>query len=63
MNDFQANVTIYDDPQSLVVEESQSFVDFELWMDSQLEQLVARWVHTAAPNASLPRIKSPFGKR
>jgi hypothetical protein len=37
---------------TLVVEESQSFDVFDQWMDLQLEQLVARWIHTAAPNAS-----------
>ncbi len=37
---------------ALVVEGSQSFDVFDQWMDSQLEQLVARWIHTAAPNAS-----------
>jgi hypothetical protein len=63
MNDFQGNPTTTEDTLSLVVEESQSFVDFEQWMDEQLERLVAQWVHTAAPNAALPRIKSPFGKR
>ncbi len=25
---------------------------FELWMDSELEALTARWIHLAAPNAS-----------
>jgi hypothetical protein len=29
----------------------RSFADFDHWMDGQLEQLVARWIHTAAPNA------------
>jgi hypothetical protein len=29
----------------------QSFADFDRWMDGQLEALVARWIHTAAPNA------------
>jgi hypothetical protein len=24
---------------------------FDLWMDRELEKLVARWVHLAAPNA------------
>lgn len=63
MNDFQSTPQTAEDNMSLVVEESQSFVDFEQWMDEQLERLVAQWVHTAAPNAALPRIKTPFGKR
>jgi hypothetical protein len=29
----------------------KSFADFDHWMDGQLEELVARWIHTAAPNA------------
>jgi len=36
----------------LVVAESKSFTDFGLWMDAELDRLVARWIHTAAPNAS-----------
>jgi hypothetical protein len=39
------------DETTLVVAESKSFVDFDQWMDCQLEQLVAQWIHTAAPNA------------
>ena len=31
-----------------------SYEVFGLWMDSELEKLVARWVHLAAPNASRP---------
>jgi hypothetical protein len=27
------------------------YVRFTLWMDGQLQKLVARWAHTAAPNA------------
>ena len=37
---------------ALVVEESKSFAEFDHAMDEQLERLVARWIHTAAPNAS-----------
>jgi hypothetical protein len=33
-------------------------------MDAQLEQLVARWIHTAAPNASrIVRIQQQFGRQ
>lgn len=31
--------------------EEQTFPVFDLWMDVQLEKLVAQWIHTAAPNA------------
>lgn len=27
------------------------YVEFSRWMDGELEKLVARWVHTAAPQA------------
>jgi hypothetical protein len=27
---------------------------FGLWMDGELDKLVARWIHLAAPNASRP---------
>lgn len=40
-----------DEDATLVALESRSFQDFELWMDAELERLVARWIHAAAPNA------------
>jgi hypothetical protein len=39
------------DDATLVVAASESFVAFDEWMDVQLAQLVAKWAHTAAPNA------------
>ena len=39
------------DEPVMVVAESETFVAFDLWMDGQLADLVARWEHTAAPNA------------
>ncbi len=30
----------------------ESFAAFDQWMDEQLEELVATWIHSAAPNAS-----------
>ncbi len=48
---------------TIVVAETQSFVAFDQWMDAQLDQLVAQWIHTAAPNASRPdRIGLRFGR-
>ncbi len=41
-----------DEDAALVALESQPFQDFEVWMDAELERLVARWVHAAAPNAA-----------
>ncbi len=45
-------LTSRDDEPTMVIVESQGFVHFDQWMDGQLDELVARWVHTAAPNAS-----------
>jgi hypothetical protein len=38
----------------LIVAESKSFAAFDRGIDDQLKQLVARWIHTAAPNATRP---------
>jgi hypothetical protein len=35
----------------LVCVESPSFMQFDHWMDGQLEWLVHRWAHAAAPQA------------
>ncbi len=32
--------------------QEQALADFGHWLDGELEQLVAKWVHLAAPNAS-----------
>lgn len=32
--------------------EEQALEHFGLWLDGELETLVARWIHLAAPNAS-----------
>jgi hypothetical protein len=29
----------------------ESYAQFDRWLDDELEKLVARWAHTAAPNA------------
>jgi len=31
---------------------ARSYREFSRWMDRELAKLVARWAHTAAPNAS-----------
>ncbi len=36
----------------------ESFATFDLWMDKQLDELVARWIHTAAPNAERASFKA-----
>ena len=35
----------------------RSYVQFSRWMDRELEHLVARWSHAAAPNVSRMRRK------
>ncbi len=49
---------------TLVVVESQSFAAFDRAMDDQLAKLVAKWIHTAAPNASRPSeaARKKFGR-
>jgi len=42
----------------------ESFATFDRWMDEQLDELVARWIHTAAPNAERASLKAgrSFGR-
>ncbi len=37
---------------AMVLAESPSYQEFDQWMDLALESLVARWIHSAAPNAN-----------
>jgi hypothetical protein len=47
----------------LVVAELKSFAAFDRSMDEQLAQLVALWIHTAAPNASRgEQVRRRFGR-
>ena len=51
------------DRDTLVVAESKSFVAFDQWMDEQLVNLVAKWIHTAAPNANrFELMRQRFGR-
>ena len=43
------------------VTQEPNYEAFGLWMDSELDKLVARWIHLAAPNASRP-FRRRFGK-
>ena len=36
----------------LTAAEELALVEFGDWMDGELDRLVARWIHLAAPNAS-----------
>ena len=59
----QRPVVSNDESTTLLVAETETFVAFDLWMDAQLEQLVAQWIHTAAPNASrLAVMSNRFGR-
>lgn len=44
-----------EDPATRAAQAVQSYAAFDRWMDAQLDELVSRWIHTAAPNASRPR--------
>jgi hypothetical protein len=47
--------------QTTALQEPDYEETFGLWMDAELEKLVARWVHLAAPNASRS-LRRSFGK-
>ena len=51
-NDFPPQAAVGSADATMVIVESKPFLAFDNWMDEQLEILVARWIHTAAPNAS-----------
>ena len=46
-----------DEDATLAVVESASYQVFDQWMDVELERLVARWIHAAAPNANRRSLK------
>jgi hypothetical protein len=47
-------VSNHDDRLGLPTDDQSVYASFDIWMDEQLQQLVARWAHLAAPNASRP---------
>jgi hypothetical protein len=47
--------------QATAIQEPDYEETFGLWMDAELEKLVARWIHLAAPNASRS-LRRTFGK-
>jgi hypothetical protein len=52
-----------DDKIDWAVLETQSFIDFDRWMDGELDRLVAQWAHMAAPNAQrFDRTARRFGR-
>ncbi len=54
VHDFPPGARARDDEASRAAQAVRSYAAFERWMDTQLEELVSRWIHTAAPNASRP---------
>ncbi len=49
---FSSGSTSRREDPAIVAAELKCFADFDRWMDEQLAQLVALWIHTAAPNAN-----------
>ena len=47
----------------LLVVSGTAFQTFDAWIDSQLDDLVGRWIHTAAPAAALIRRVVPEATR
>lgn len=50
-------------PEDVRLAEPQTLAEFDIWMDDQLESLVARWIHTAAPNAGRSAILRGVGRK
>lgn len=49
------------DPQQ-ICQDLESYAAFDRWMDEQLEKLVARWIHRAAPNAQRAALREKLGR-
>jgi len=45
-----------------ILEQSESYALFDRWIDEQLEQLVAKWIHRAAPNSKFAANRQKFGR-
>jgi hypothetical protein len=50
-------------PEASLVLSGATFQKFDEWIDGQLEELVGRWIHTAAPAASAIRRVVPQASR
>ncbi|HUY92389.1 MAG TPA: hypothetical protein VMV10_26845 [Pirellulales bacterium] len=42
----------HDEQFGIPIADASVYAPFESWLDEELERLVARWIHLAAPNAS-----------
>ena len=61
-HDFSSTPASRKEDTTFVVAETESFVAFDQWIDEQLSQLVAQWIHMAAPNANRPDcLRERFG--
>jgi hypothetical protein len=50
-HDFLSDKASRKEDTARVAKALKSFAAFDHWMDGQLENLVAQWIHAAAPNA------------
>jgi len=58
MHDFVPSRASRKRDAARILKELQSFAAFDRWMDEQLADLVAQWIHTAAPSSHrMRRIK------
>ena len=53
-HDFSSVPVSHIEDTTLVVADTESFAVFDRWIDEQLTDLVARWIHMAAPKAHRP---------
>ena len=53
--------TLQDPTLQATATQEPSYEAFGVWIDGELEKLVARWIHLAAPNASR-LVRRRFGK-
>jgi hypothetical protein len=45
-----------------VFQDLESYATFDRWIDAELEKLVARWIHRAAPNAQRAAFREKLGR-
>jgi hypothetical protein len=52
LNHGHRSAAIETEVAQLTAAEEQALAEFGHWLDGELDRLVARWIHLAAPNAS-----------
>lgn len=50
-------------PEAAPATIAENYAAFDLWMNVQLSQLVARWEHMASPKARHAGAQAAFGRR